>query len=81
MPNKETSIEEKIKKSLEKIRPALQADGGDVEFFSWDKKTGVAEVALKGMCAGCPMAQATLKEGIEKTVKEAVKEVKEVRRV
>ncbi|RLC36164.1 NifU family protein [Candidatus Falkowbacteria bacterium] len=71
-------IEDKIKKALEKIRPSMQADGGDVEFVSWDGKTGVVEVRFQGMCVGCPMAQMTLKNGIEKAVMEEVPEVKEV---
>lgn len=71
-------MEKNIKKALEKVRPALQADGGDVEFVSWNEKTGEVGVRLKGMCYGCPMAQITLKEGIEKTLKEEVPEVKSV---
>lgn len=71
-------IENKIKKSLEKIRPTLQADGGDVHFVSFDEKTGVLKVELMGMCAHCPMAGMTLKQGIEAEVKKEVPEVKEV---
>jgi len=81
MENKFLSVkttEDKVKKAIEKVRPVLQADGGDVEFVNWDKKTGVVEVRLKGMCVGCPMAQMTLKQGIEAEVKKAVPEVKEV---
>ena len=71
-------MENKIKKALDKIRPSLQADGGDVEFVSFNKDTGVVEVSLKGMCAGCPMAEMTLKQGIEVEIKKSVPEVKEV---
>lgn len=71
-------MQEKIKKSLEKIRPHLQADGGDVQFIAWDDNTGVLEVQLKGMCVGCPMAQITLKEGIEKEIQKDIPEVKKV---
>ena len=71
-------IENKIKKALYKIRPALQADGGDVHFVSFNKKNGVLKVELMGMCAHCPMAQVTLKQGIEKEIKKEVAEVKEV---
>ncbi|MCK4554828.1 NifU family protein [Candidatus Parcubacteria bacterium] len=71
-------MEDKIKKALEKVRPALQADGGDVEFVSWDKKTGIVKVRMAGMCVGCPMAEITLKQGIEVEVKKEVAEVKEV---
>ncbi len=71
-------MENKIKKALDKIRPSLQADGGDVHFVSFDKKSGVLKVELMGMCAHCPMAQVTLKQGIEVEIKKEVPEVKEV---
>ncbi len=71
-------MESKIKKAIEKIRPSLQADGGDVEFLSWNKKTGKVEVSLTGMCAHCPMAEMTLRQGIEAEIKKAVPEVKRV---
>lgn len=71
-------MKEKITKALNKIRPSLQADGGDVELVSWDKKTGVVEVRLVGMCAHCPMAQMTLKGGIEAELKKAIPEIKKV---
>jgi Fe-S cluster biogenesis protein NfuA len=71
-------IEEKIKKALDKIRSVMQAHGGDVEFKSWDKKAGIVKVHLTGMCADCPMAKITLKQGIEAEVKKEVPEVKEV---
>jgi Fe-S cluster biogenesis protein NfuA len=76
MPEKKTS--EEIKKALDNIRPMLQADGGDVQFVSWEPKTGTVEVQLMGMCVGCPMAQVTLKQGIEAEIKKAIPEVKEV---
>ena len=69
----------KIDQALNKIRPMLQQDGGDVEFVSFDEKTGVAEVKLQGHCAGCPMAQMTLQQGIERAIKEEAPEVREVR--
>ena len=71
-------MQNKIKKSLEKIRPMLQADGGDVEFVDWDEKNKIVKVKMVGMCAGCPMAQITLKQGIEVEIKKAIPEVKEV---
>lgn len=71
-------MENKIKEALNKVRPGLQADGGDVEFVSWDSKTGTVKVRLTGMCVGCPMSQMTLKQGIEAEIKKAVPEVKEV---
>jgi Fe-S cluster biogenesis protein NfuA len=72
------NTENKIKKALDKIRPALQADGGDVQFVKWDKRTGTVAVELVGHCAHCPMAQMTLKQGIEKEIMATVPEVKEV---
>ncbi len=63
-------MEEQVKTVLEKIRPSLQADGGDVEFVAIDG--GMVTVRLKGACAGCPMSQMTLKNGIEKLLKREV---------
>ncbi len=71
-------MENKIKEALNVIRPMLQADGGDVEFVSFDEKAGVVQVKMVGMCAHCPMSQVTLKQGIEQEVKKAVPEVNEV---
>lgn len=70
-------MKEKIKTALNKIRPALQADGGDVELVEVTSD-GVVKVRLTGACGGCPMSQMTLKMGIEKRIKEEVVEVKEV---
>ena len=75
---KENKTTEDIKKALDKVRPMLQSDGGDVEFVSWDEKTGTVQVQLMGMCVGCPMSQVTLKQGIEAEIKKAIPEVKEV---
>ena len=69
-------MKDKIEAALDKIRPALQADGGDVEFI--DVKDGVVTLKLKGACGGCPMASMTLKHGIERILKERIPEVKEV---
>ncbi|MCP4369817.1 MAG: NifU family protein [Deltaproteobacteria bacterium] len=69
-------MKEKVEKALEKIRPMLQADGGDVELV--DVEDGVVKVRLQGACAGCPMSQMTLKNGIEKILKEQIPEVKSV---
>lgn len=71
-------MEKKIVEVLEKIRPHLKMDGGDVEFISFDEKTGVLSVRFKGACVGCPMAQTTLQEGIGKVIKEEIPEVKKV---
>ncbi len=66
-----------VKKSLEKIRPALQQDGGDVKLMEITDD-GVVKVKLTGACAGCPMSQMTIKGGVEKALKKEVQEVKEV---
>jgi Fe-S cluster biogenesis protein NfuA len=69
-------VKDKVEAVLAKIRPALQADGGDVELVGVDG--GVVKVSLKGACAGCPVATVTLKQGIERILKEEIPEVKEV---
>jgi len=69
-------MNEKVKAALDQIRPALQADGGDVELVS--VKDGVVSVKLTGACGGCPMATMTLKRGIEKIIREKGPEIKEV---
>ncbi len=69
-------MKEKVQEALDKIRPMLQADGGDVELV--DVEDGVVKVRLQGACAGCPMSQMTLKNGIEKMLKEKIPEVKSV---
>ncbi len=71
-------IEEKIEKALDKVRPSLQMDGGDVELVSWDGKKGEVRVHMLGRCSGCPMSQITLKEGIAKEIMKEVPEVKDV---
>ncbi len=79
MQNKD--IINKIKSTLEKVRPMLQSHGGDVEFVSFDEEKGVAAVKMQGQCVGCPMAQMTLKQGIEEELKKEVAEVKAVEAV
>jgi len=70
-------MKERVKAALEKIRPSLQADGGDVELVEVTKD-GVVKVKLTGACSGCPMREMTLKMGIGRALKEEVPEVKEV---
>ena len=65
-----------VKEAIDKIRPMLQKDGGDVEFVSIED--GVVKVRLQGACAGCPMSQMTVKNGIEKFLKKEVPEVQSV---
>ena len=69
-------MQEKVEAALKKIRPSLEADGGNVELVS--VKDGVVTVKLTGACAGCPMSQMTLKAGIERILKKEIPEVKEV---
>jgi Fe-S cluster biogenesis protein NfuA len=69
-------MKEKVEKALEKIRPSLQADGGDIQLI--DVTDGVVKVRLTGACGGCPMSQMTLKMGVEKMLKQQVPEVKSV---
>ena len=73
-------LKEKIEEALDKVRPALQADGGDVQFVDVDDE-GVVTVKLTGACGGCPMSQMTLKNGIEKVLKQNVPEVTSVESV
>jgi Fe-S cluster biogenesis protein NfuA len=69
-------MREKIEAALSRIRPVLQADGGDVELV--DVSDGVVKLRLTGACDGCAMATLTLRVGIERVLKEQVPEVKEV---
>lgn len=69
-------LREKVEEALDRIRPGLQFDGGDVELV--DVEDGVVTLHLVGACGGCPMSTMTLKMGIERAIKAAVPEVKEV---
>lgn len=71
-------MEDEIRGALDRIRPALMSDGGDLEFVSFDEGSGIVTVRFLGSCAGCPFAQMTLKRGVEKAVREAVPAVREV---
>lgn len=66
-------MKEKVEAALNEIRPMLQRDGGDVELV--DIQDGVVKVRLQGACAGCPMSQMTLRNGIERVLKERIPEV------
>ena len=74
------TLREKIESALEKVRPSLKADGGDVQLVDVDDD-GVVKVMLQGSCAGCPMSQMTLKAGIERILKRDIAEVKSVESV
>ena len=73
-------MKEKVEAVLSKIRPMLEADGGDVELVDVSKE-GVVKVKLTGACGCCPMSQMTLKMGIEQVLKKEVPEVKSVEAV
>jgi len=69
-------MKEKVEEALGRVRPALQADGGDVELV--EARDGVVTVRLTGACGGCPMATMTLRNMIERILKDEVPEVREV---
>lgn len=73
-------MKERVEQALAKVRPALQADGGDVELVEIGEG-GIVKVRLKGACGGCPMSQMTLKMGIERILKKEVPEVTAVEAV
>jgi Fe-S cluster biogenesis protein NfuA len=72
-------MKEKVQEVMDKIRPMLQADGGDVELV--EVEDGIVKVRLTGACKGCPMSQMTLKNGIERLLKKEIPEVKSVESV
>ncbi len=74
-----SEIETQVERALETIRPALQADGGDIELVGIEDK--VVTVRLTGACSGCPMAQMTLKHGVEVRVRELVPEIERIEAV
>ncbi len=74
-----SDLMERVESALNSIRPALMADGGDVELVAVED--GIVKVRLKGACGTCPSALMTLKQGIEVRVKEEVPEIKEVEAV
>jgi Fe-S cluster biogenesis protein NfuA len=72
-------LREKVEAALNKVRPSLRADGGDVELV--EVKGKLATVKLTGACGGCPMSQMTLKMGVEKLVKQEVPEIERVKSI
>jgi len=73
-------MKEQVQAAIDKIRPMLKADGGDVELIDVSDD-GVVKVRLQGACSGCPMSQMTLKNGIERVIKQEVPQVKTVESV
>ncbi len=74
-------MKEQVAAALEEVRPALQADGGDIELVDVDEETGQVNVRLVGACAGCPMSQMTLQMGVERLLKQRVPGVTNVENV
>jgi Fe-S cluster biogenesis protein NfuA len=74
-----TELRERIEQSLDTVRPALQMDGGDVEFVEFDPESGIVQLRLVGVCGICPISPTTVKHGIERRLREMVPEVREVR--
>ena len=72
-------MKEQVETVLNKIRPSLVADGGNVKLI--DVKDGIVKVELQGACSGCPMSEITLKMGIERIIKQEIPEIKEVQAV
>ena len=68
------TLKEKVENALQKVRPSLQADGGDVQLVDVEQD-GTVKVKLMGACGGCPMSQMTLKMGIERILKQNIPEV------
>lgn len=73
-------LREKVESALDQVRPSLLADGGNVELVDVTDD-GIVKVRLKGACAGCPMSQLTLSQGIERHLRNAVPEIKKVEAV
>jgi len=71
-------MREKVEQTIEVIRPAIQADGGDIELHEVDEETGVVTVELVGACVSCPASTVTLKAGIERILRDRVPGVTEV---
>jgi len=69
---------ERVEKVLEKIRPYIQSDGGDISLVSVDEASGVVKVTLSGACGTCPSSTATLKGGVERMMRAEIPEIKEV---
>ena len=74
-------MRDRVEKALDKIRPALQADGGNVELVDVDEAKGVVKLKLVGACGSCPMSQLTLRMGVERVLKEQIPEIVEVQAV
>jgi Fe-S cluster biogenesis protein NfuA len=72
-------VETAVLEALDAIRPALQSDGGDIRVLNLDEESGVLDVELMGACGSCPMSTMTLKQGVERILKDRVEGLNEVR--
>jgi Fe-S cluster biogenesis protein NfuA len=72
-------VETAVLEALDAIRPALQSDGGDIRVLSLDEVNGILDVELMGACGSCPMSTMTLKQGVERILKDRVEGLNEVR--
>ena len=75
------ALRDRIETTLETIRPALQIDGGDVEYVGFTPDDGILQVRLVGACGACPISWTTVKHGIERRIRASIPEVTEVRAV
>jgi len=73
------SVEKRVQTALAKIKPQIQADGGDIDLVSVENN--IVKVRLRGACVGCPMSALTLKQGVERLIKEKVPEIQSVEAV
>jgi Fe-S cluster biogenesis protein NfuA len=80
-PTSPASVTERVKAAMERIRPAVQMDGGDIQLVDVDEANGIVRVALAGACVGCSMSALTLAFGVERTLRDLVPEVKEVHQI
>jgi Fe-S cluster biogenesis protein NfuA len=72
------SMREQVEKTVEVIRPALRADGGDIVLHDVDEQTGIVTIELTGACVGCPASTQTLKAGIERIMRDRIDGLTEV---
>ena len=72
------TVYERVQKVLEKVRPYIQSDGGDISLVSVDESSGVVKVTLHGACGSCPSSTMTLKGGVERMLRQEIPEIKEV---
>jgi Fe-S cluster biogenesis protein NfuA len=79
--NEAMTIVDRIEDALDAIRPALRQDGGDVELVGFDAGEGLVRLRLVGACSACPISTMTVKQGIERRIRTAIPEVREVQAV